>query len=173
MEFTIITPAQVDRLCEITDQAKRQLRGLGIDQWQKGYPSRETWEQDVRDACAYLALENGKVIGAFALKADAELSYAQIEGRWLTDGPYASVHRLCVADGEKGKGVAGRMLAFAGEAAVASGLTSVRIDTHPGNTPMRRTLEKAGFEYCGIIRLAEGCERGDMRVAFEKARAEV
>ena len=50
----------------------------------------------------------------------------------------------------------------------AAGLPSVRIDTHPGNAPMARALEKAGFVRCGTIILKGGAEDGDLRVAYEK-----
>ena len=44
----------------------------------------------------------------------------------------------------------------------------MRIDTHPGNIPMQKALKKAGFQQCGTIVLAEGSEKGDLRIAFEK-----
>lgn len=177
MEFIVATGEHVGRMCEITEQAKRQLRGLGIDQWQKGYPSRAVWEQDVADGCTYLALDKGAVQGVFAFKADPDPSYAVIDGAWLTSNDngtsagYASLHRVCVADESKGKGVAGALFSFAFDLARAQGLESVRIDTHPGNLPMRRAIEKAGFRFCGEIRLAEGPEQGDIRIAFEKTLA--
>ena len=40
----------------------------------------------------------------------------------------------------------------------------VRVDTHEGNIPMRKMLEKNGFEYCGTIHLLDG----QPRVAYEK-----
>ena len=49
-----------------------------------------------------------------------------------------------------------------------AGLSAVRIDTHEGNLPMRRALEKAGFTFCGRITLIGGSEDGDPRLAFEK-----
>ena len=91
-----------------------------------------------------------------------------IDGRWLTDGAYASMHRVCVADGCKGKGIAGRMFAYGFELAKIAGFEAVRIDTHPGNLPMQKALGKAGFEACGEIRLAGGCEDGALRIGFEK-----
>lgn len=168
MEFIIATTEHLDRMCEITQQAKRQLRGLGLSQWQKGYPSRAVWEQDIEDGCTYLALDDGAVAGVFAFKTDPDPAYEAIDGQWLTDGPYASLHRVCVADESKGKGVAGALFAFAFDLARKQGLPSVRIDTHPGNRPMRRAMEKAGFEPCGEIHLLDGPEKGDLRVAFEK-----
>ena len=44
----------------------------------------------------------------------------------------------------------------------------MRIDTHGGNLPMQRALEKAGFTPCGTIILVGGSEDGDPRLAFEK-----
>ena len=151
-----------------TDQAKRQLAGLGLDQWQKGYPSREVWLSDIAQGCTYLALEGEEVLGIFAFQTTPDPSYADIEGAWLTDGSYASMHRVCVADGCKGKGVAGQMFQKGFEMAKSLGFASVRIDTHPGNLPMQRALSKAGFEPCGRIRLVGGTEDGDLRIAFEK-----
>ena len=40
MDFIVASYEHIDKMCEITEQAKQQLRGLGLDQWQKGYPSR-------------------------------------------------------------------------------------------------------------------------------------
>lgn len=168
MEFIIAQSEHVDRMCEITEDAKKQLRGLGLDQWQKGYPSREVWEQDVINACTYLAVEDGVIQGIFAFQTTPDSSYREIDGQWLTDIPYASMHRVCVADGCKGKGVAGRMFAYGFELARKAGFETVRIDTHPGNLPMQHALKKAGFEPCGTIRLVGGCEDGDLRVAFER-----
>ena len=43
----------------------------------------------------------------------------------------------------------------------------MRIDTHPGNIPMQKALKKAGFQQCGTIVLAEGSEKGDLRIALK------
>lgn len=158
----------LDRMCEITDQAKRQLQRLGLDQWQKGYPSREVWLLDIQEGCTHLAVKDGEILGMFAFQTAPAPSYEVIEGKWLTGGAYASMHRVCVADGCKGKGVAGRMFAYGFELAKKAGFPAVRIDTHPGNIPMQRALEKAGFFACGNLRLVGGCEDGDLRIGFEK-----
>lgn len=168
MEFIKASYEHIDRMCEITEQAKRQLRGLGLDQWQKGYPSREVWTQDAKDGCTYLAVEDNEILGIFAFQTTPDPSYAVIDGEWLTDREYASMHRVCVADACKGKGVAGQMFAHGFAMAKELGFPSVRIDTHPGNIPMQRALAKAGFTACGNIHLVGGCEDGDLRIAFEK-----
>ena len=167
MEFIPASEQYLDDLCRTTDEAKAQLKGLGIDQWQKGYPNREVWERDIDAGCTWLAVEDGTLLGAYAYQTAPEPSYDEIDGAWLTDTPYASFHRVCVSDAAKGRGVAGAMFAHGFAMARAQGLASVRIDTHEGNLPMRRALDKAGFRLCGNIILKDCTEAGDPRVAYE------
>ncbi|MDD6188448.1 MAG: GNAT family N-acetyltransferase [Clostridiales bacterium] len=167
MEFITANAGHIDALCRITDQAKAQLKGMGVDQWQRGYPNREVWENDIKNGAARVAVEDGKVLGAFTFLTEPEAAYAAIEGAWLADLPYASFHRVCVADGSKGLGVAGKLFDYGCGLARQLGLKSVRIDTHRENLPMQRALAKAGFTYCGVIRLIGGEEDGNERIAFE------
>ena len=60
------------------------------------------------------------------------------------------------------------MLSLAEDLALGSGCESVRVDTHEGNIPMRRLLEKHGYTACGVITLLSGSEAGQKRVAYEK-----
>lgn len=167
MDFITAAAEHLPAIWDITLDAKRQLRGLGIDQWQKGYPALSDWQGDVAAGRVTLAVEDGRVLGAYIYRAEPDPSYAVIDGRWLTDGPYAAIHRVCVAEKAKGKGVAGAMLGECRRRAAAEGVPALRIDTHEGNRPMRRTLEKAGFTCCGVVRLVGGCEDGQLRVAYE------
>ena len=168
MTIILARPEHLEQMCRITEDAKAQLKALGLDQWQKGYPSRKIWETDIENGCTWLAMENETVLGIFAFQTTPDASYAEIDGAWLTDTPYASMHRVCVAQDSKGKGVAGKLFEHGFQMAKSLGLGSMRIDTHPGNLPMRRALQKAGFLPCGTIILKGGCEDGDARIAFEK-----
>ncbi|MCI6006525.1 MAG: GNAT family N-acetyltransferase [Blautia sp.] len=168
MEFILAQTEHLEEMCRITAEAKAQLKKLGLDQWQKGYPSREIWEEDIRTQMAWLVVEENKILGVFAFQTTPDVSYGEIDGKWLADGEYASMHRVCVSDHSKGKGVAGKMFAHGFAMAGSLGFPSVRIDTHPGNLPMQRALGKAGFLRCGTIYLKGGCEDGDARIAFEK-----
>lgn len=168
MKFILAEEKYLWDMCRITKEAKAQLYSLGLDQWQKGYPSKGVWEEDIRKKMAWLAVEEDKVLGVFAFQTTPDVSYGEIDGKWLTDTPYASMHRVCVSDDSKGKGVAGQMFRYGFSMAQKLGFASVRIDTHPGNLPMQRALTKAGFVPCGTITLKGGCEDGDKRIAFEK-----
>jgi len=167
MEFTVAKQEHFNALCAITEEAKRQLKALGLDQWQKGYPSPEVWQSDIEKGITWVAVENGEVLGGFMFSTEPDVSYAKIDGAWLTDGPYASFHRVCVAEKARGRGVAGALFTHGFALARDLGMPSVRIDTHAGNVPMKRALEKAGFAPCGTIILVGGSEDGDPRDAYE------
>ena len=168
MKFTLAKKEHLPALCAITDAAKAQLKRLGVDQWQKGYPNEAIWVSDVETGITWVAEEQGEVLGAFMFATAPEASYEVIDGAWLTEGTaYGSFHRVCVAEASKGKGVAGALFRHGFALAKQAGLPSVRIDTHEGNLPMRRALEKAGFTFCGRITLIGGSEDGDPRLAYE------
>ena len=168
MKFILAATEHLQDMCRITSEAKAQLKGLGIDQWQKGYPSEAIWAEDIQNKAAWLAMDSGKVLGTFAFQTVPDASYDVIDGKWLTDWPYASMHRVCVSVDSKGRGVAGAMFQHGFSMAKSLGFRSLRIDTHPENLPMQRALNKAGFVSCGTIILKGGSEDGDARIAFER-----
>lgn len=168
MEIVVAGPEHVDAMDAITGQAKGNMAAMGIDQWQAGYPDRAVWEADVAAGGAYVALDEGRVVGMFRYCTDPEEAYEGLVGSWLTSGPYATIHRCAVDANLRGRGIIGEIFAFACEKAAADGMVSVRIDTHADNAPMRRAVEKAGFSFCGDITLLDGAEAGAPRIAFEK-----
>lgn len=171
MEVIAARPEHLDAIAAITERAQRAMAAMGLDQWQNGYPNRAVWEADIAAGGAYAALDEGRVVGALRYCDEPEASYAAIDGAWLTEGPYATIHRCVVDPDLRGRGIVGELFAFACAKAAAEGMASVRIDTHADNAPMQRAVAKAGFAPCGTIILAEGVEAGAPRLAFEKPLA--
>ena len=86
-------------------------------------------------------------------------TYATIyNGKWIdANRPYLVIHRI--ASRTESHGVMSEMLNFC-----FTMTENIRIDTHRDNHIMRHLLKKHGFEYCGIIYLANG----DERLAYQK-----
>ena len=74
------------------------------------------------------------------------------------DGAYRAVHRIAVAEGCHGKGVADICFDFA-----LSFCGNVKIDTHRDNIPMQKALSKYGFRHCGTVYVRDRSPR----LAFE------
>ncbi len=171
MKIRITKTSDLDSLMPIFDEARQTIAALGIDQWQKGYPSRAVVEEDIALGQSFCVADGERVVATFAVLLNGEPTYDRIfDGAWLTgDGrDYLAIHRVAIAVAMRGQGIAPMIIEHIADRARAMGRQSLRIDTHRGNVVMRRMLEKNGFVHCGIIFL----ENGDERVAYEKIISE-
>jgi len=149
----------------IIEETKRIFRESGIDQWQNGYPNEESLYSDLKEECGYVFVEENKAIGYAAFIEGEEPSYQNIEGQWLSEGPYLTIHRISVDPKERRKGLGKILMTYAEEKAQKDGMKSLRVDTHADNLGMRKLIDVCGFEYCGIV-YVHGNEK---RNAYEKA----
>ena len=167
--FRRAVEADMPEIMRVVREAQAFMRGLGIDQWQDGYPEPRTLLEDIGIGQLYVFAEGDAVRAVAALSLIEEPVYGSIEGAWRTGGneKYLTIHRMATDDASRGRGLAARMLEQAERIANENGCASVRVDTHPGNAAMRRFLEKHGFEYCGVVYYYVKKGLPD-RVAYEK-----
>ena len=180
MNFRKSTFDDVNRILEIIEKAKIELRKLGLDQWQNGYPDRKVIENDVKNGISYVLEEisekndkyenqiSKKIIGTIVLSPKKEEPYSKIEGKWITNDDYIVIHRLAVDSEIKNKGIATKILEFSEKECIKNKILSIKADTHENNEPMKRFLEKNGFSYCGVIYLDKEPDVGEKRIAYEK-----
>lgn len=142
----------LERAVAIMNDAIRRLGEAGVDQWQHGYPNRERLERDIEEGIGYVLCEEDEVVAYGAMVFTGESAYAEISnGRWLTsEGDYAVVHRMCVAEQKVGKGYGRRFIAEA-ERVASQSKRSMRVDTHADNKVMQHLMPSMGYTYCGII----------------------
>lgn len=160
------TRDDLDEVMRIIDEARKAINKLGIVQWTDSYPGLKHICRDIDEGSSYVLLdEHEKIVATAAVYFGVEPCYAHIEeGSWKYEGPYATVHRVAVDPQFRGRGLAAFLFAGAEALAVARKIKIVRVDTHEWNIPMRRALEKEGYEYSGVVHL----ESGAKRVAYEK-----
>ena len=154
------THDDIPALMRLFECAKGIMRASGnLHQWGVGYPTEEVVRSDVERGVCYVATDgaNGEIEATMAFIPGPDSTYSYIEGgAWLNDNPYYVIHRIAVA--RPGKGFARLLFDWAFERA-----GTVRIDTHRDNVIMRHVLRRYGFEYCGVIYLANG----DARDAYQ------
>jgi len=153
MDIRPATHADLDRLMEVYEAARQYMRREGNTvQWTNGYPSREKLASDIDNDSLYAVEQDGEVHGAFVYALGEDEFYQTIDGEWLNDEPYGTIHR--VANDGALKGMFKAALEFS-----KAICPNVRIDTHETNATMRHVLEKNGFKECGIIHVADGTPR--------------
>lgn len=169
------TSADVDRIMDILVDGRLFIKALGIDQWQDGYPYRSTIEADVIRGESYVlvgAKDLPLAVATFSTMGERDYD-GILGGSWLTfstsdDPRYLVIRRMAVSSEVRGCGFASRILREAQVRAVELGKKSVRIDTHPGNRPMRRLIAKHGFSECGIVHASHAKNGTSERIAYEK-----
>jgi len=156
----------VDVLMSIYAEAQDFMAVNGNpNQWGHHHPKRALIEQDVVNQVGYAVVhvettpDGPKEIidGTFAFILEKDPTYSYIEGKWLNEEPYGTIHRI--ASRTSAHGIFEAAVAFA-----KSQTRNIRIDTHADNQPMQHLIHKYGFTYCGIIYVADGTPR----VAFQK-----
>lgn len=147
------TTRDLPRLTEIYTAAKTFMKNSGNPhQWNGAYPDTDTLLSDIQQQQLYVMEENERVFACFALIGGADPTYAHIDGAWLSDTPYGTIHRIA-SDGTH-SGVFACCVAFA-----RNTYAHLRVDTHKDNTVMQAAVKRSGFIYTGVIYLADGSPR--------------
>lgn len=95
-EIRKTTLQDVDTVLDVFAAAKRYMRANGnASQWGDEYPDRSIVTYDIACGSSYVMLENGEIVGTFALFLGEDESCRIIEdGAWHLDHPYGTIHRL-------------------------------------------------------------------------------
>ena len=154
------TPADLPVMIQIFEQAKRRMTNDGnTHQWGPDYPSTELLLQDMNRKVSYVITSGDTIVATFVLLTEPDENYAHIDGEWLSDRPYGTIHRLARCDNMNG------VFSMCVEWALKR-VETLRADTHKDNLRMQHLLRKEGFVYCGIIRLGYKTE-DPFRTAWE------
>lgn len=152
------TTSDLDKIMNIYACAKTYMDLNGNPtQWRDGYPGKELIIDDINNKRAKVIYECDEIYGVFALFDGIEPTYININGAFLNDEPYLTIHRI--ASNQLRHGVFKAALDY-----VSNINKNIRIDTHKNNFTMQKLFEKYGFSYCGIIHVKDGTER----LAYQK-----
>jgi len=174
--------ADIDKILEIIAFAKSDFASRGIDQWQNGNPNKNDIVKDVADGVGWVIANDcqkgalqAPVICAYAmLSCETEPAYEVVHGggQWgdlqepdaKRGMPYATIHRVAVAQNARGCGYAKKIIAQCEQVTKKKGIPWLRIDTHQDNVAMQGVIKSCGFVFVGTVVL----EDGSSRLAYQK-----
>lgn len=157
-EIRKATPDDLPLLEELYENARKRMRENGNpSQWGNSHPPVENLIRDCENGSSYVVAEDGKIVGAFAFIVGDDPTYRVIEGSWLNNEEYGTIHRA-VSNGAA-KGIMSLIIDYCKDI-----VPNIKIDTHADNKIMQHILEKQGFTKCGIIYVADGTPR----IAYQK-----
>lgn len=153
--FRLAQKKDIDSILKIYLDGSNALKKDGVDQWQDEYvPSikdiNEHFEKDL-----YVLEIDGEVVSTCVLVEGIDEEYENIEGKWHTQAPYISIHKVATSEKHKKKGYGRIMMNEIYEFAQEKKM-NLRIDTHEDNLKMIKFIKSCGYSYCGIVFLDGG-----------------
>lgn len=153
---------EAPEIVEVFNIGRQMIRESGNnEQWVNGYPDLSVVLSDIQLEQSYVCVSDEDeidtfpqetILGTFCLQKGIDPTYLEIDGQWLNEEPYVTIHRI--STNRKYKGVAKYCMDWA-----QSHYENIRVDTHEKNGPMRLLLLNKGFDYCGIIYIADRTSR--------------
>lgn len=125
-------------------------------QWNKNYPSLEIIKNDINNKNLYILKKGSIICAVFCFIIGNDDTYSYIEGKWLSNDLYGTIHRI--GSNFKYKKVFENIFYFC-----KNKISHLRIDTHINNKVMQYLIEKYDFHNCGIIYVKDGSKR----IAYE------
>ena len=139
---------------EIFIIAKDKMKKDGnLKQWEKiDYPFCYTKEDIDKGQCFVIENNEKELVATFVYIVGIDPTYNYIEGSWLNNHPYGTIHRI--ASNGKEPHIFEEVLKY-----INSFHIDTRIDTHSDNLRMKHLIKKYGFTYCGTIYVRDGTPR--------------
>jgi ribosomal protein S18 acetylase RimI-like enzyme len=153
LEFA--TPADLDAILGLIEEASRWLKARGQDQWAEPWPNREERDARVLKGLASrktVIVRQGDTAVATVTMANWHNPNVWVSGPCTADLSERAVylHRLITARKYAGHGLGESLINWAEKRARAKYRAQwTRIDVWRTNTDLHRYYEKLGFESCG------------------------
>lgn len=141
-------PEDVDEVVSILSEAASWLTARGISQWPDPFP-RDRVAALAQQGDFHLARLDGETVATLALL----WSDPTFWGERPDDAGY--VHALAVRRRHAGRGLGGRLLAWAEEQVAGARREYLRLDCRVENDELRRYYERHGFEPRGEVAVDE------------------
>ena len=149
------------QILKIYAHARAVMKASGNPtQWGTSFPPQDLIEEDIDTNRLFVYLHNGELEAVFAFVLGPDPTYAKIEGAWLDNDSYVTIHRIASSG----------LVRHAARDCLEWCLKhygNVRVDTHPNNKAMQHVLESCGFARCGLIQLIDRTE-DTTRIAYQR-----
>ncbi len=143
----------LEEILPVYAYAREQMKRTGNpNQWGDDKPTAAELLREIRRGTLFRMDENGVLLGVFAFILGEDPTYRVIDGAWLSDAPYGTIHKVAKAPGARD--FLTKVVDWCSRVC-----RNLRIDTHADNAVMQKAILKNGFTYCGVIYLADGSPR--------------
>lgn len=87
------------QVAEIFEDAKVKFENDGTFQWKGMYPNIDNFYNELKNEIVIVYDDNFKILGTATIVLSIDNNYNQIDGKWLNDEVYISIHRIVTRNG--------------------------------------------------------------------------
>ena len=151
------TKVDVPAIMAIIADAKALLKADGSPQWQDGYPDEAAIRRDIMAQQSWVLMVGNRVAGTAAQVVGDDANYHEITGAgWQNNQePYATIHRIALSKDFAGQHLSHYFFSNLISTAYQAGIRNFRIDTHQMNQRMQAIALSLGYQFRGIVHVAE------------------
>lgn len=155
MEFRLGTMNDLQNICSLVAAAIETMEEQGIHQWDKVYPTREDFANDIANGTLYTVTEESRLIAIYTISTEYDPEYLNAE--WEYNGETACIiHRLCVSPEVQNRGIGKIVLNHIENQLQNIGFESVRLDVFSENPYAISLYKKSGYKRCGYANWRKG-----------------
>jgi len=138
-------------IMSMISKAVVHMKSKGINQWDREYPNLSIIMDDIDHYSGYVMVDEGEIAGYVCVNTNQPEEYEDVP--WEDEsGKWCVIHRLVVAVGRQGQGIAKKIIHQVEEQAQKDGFKSIRLDTYSGNPVSMELYPKIGFMPRGEIK---------------------
>lgn len=143
------SPQDAPETMQLLAACREDMLSRGIRQWVDQYPTLQVVAAAIDDT--FIVRLDGRLAATVMLNEQNEKEYETL--RWLTPFHQRAlvVHRLAVHPAFQRRGLARRLMRFAGDLAVRRGLASIRLDAFSGNPAALALYDGLGYHSVGRV----------------------
>lgn len=139
---------EIHQILSITKACAEVLILQNIFQWNESYPSKEAFENDLKNNELYVLVHKEEIIGSISITSDIDKEYLPV--KWLTPNKNnLYIHRLAIHPKFQGKGFAQELMDFAENFALINHFNSIRLDTFSENKRNQKFYELRAYKRLG------------------------
>lgn len=139
----------IDEVIRIKNEAIDYMAENGNDQWDREYPTYNTFLNFIKSDYLYIVQDNQGPLGIIGIVDKEDKEYSTIN--WSPSNTSITVHRMAISERGRGKGLGQLLLNFAIGEAKNRGVDIIKMDTYFKNIPAQSLFKKMGFIYKGSI----------------------
>ena len=150
MKIRLAKNDDIKRIVEIANACADHMISKGIFQWNKDYPNKETFKNDLDQGTLFTIEDKHEILGCICISLNIDEFYKSV--KWITEtNKNVYVHRLAIHPQYQGRGLALKLMNYANEFAIQNNCESIRLDTFSGNPRNNKFYILQGYTKIGEI----------------------